>query len=143
VAEPVKALVVLLQIQASHSGHKTPLFMIGWKALNNESLLEQIGDNSYVRPQVILKHSTRCSVSSGVLSRLNQHDTPEGNDFYLLDLIGFRNISNEIAARYDVRHESPQVLLIWQGSCVYNDSHRAVTMEKIQQAISVIAPPSS
>jgi bacillithiol system protein YtxJ len=116
--------------------------MIGWKPLNHESLLEQIGDASFIRPQVLLKHSTRCSVSSGVLSRLNQHDTPDHCDFYLLDLISFRNISNQLAEHYEVRHESPQVLLIWKGNCVYHASHRSVSMEKLQEAISDILPAS-
>ena len=62
---------------------------------------------------------------------------PEGIDFYFLDLIQYRNLSNDIAERFAVYHESPQVLLIRQGECVYDQSHNGITMEDIaEQAFS-------
>ncbi|WP_018626335.1 bacillithiol system redox-active protein YtxJ [Niabella aurantiaca] len=105
-----------------------------WILLEKEEQLPDIDRASVSRPQLIFKHSTRCSISSVVKSRLNKGTLPAEIDFYYLDLIACRNVSNAIAAHYSIRHESPQVLLIKNGKCVYNESHSAVYMEDILDA---------
>ncbi len=107
---------------------------MNWIPLENEAQLEAIDQASESRPQLIFKHSTRCSISSVIKSRLNKGSLPETVDFYYLDLIAFRPISNAISERYGIRHESPQVLLIKNGKCVYDESHSAVYMEDILDA---------
>ncbi|WP_300600808.1 bacillithiol system redox-active protein YtxJ [Niabella sp.] len=107
---------------------------MNWIPLENEAQLEEIDRASASRPQLIFKHSTRCSISSVIKSRLNKGSLPEAVDFYYLDLIAYRPISNAIAERYGIRHESPQVLLIKNGKCVYDESHSAVYMEDIMDA---------
>ena len=52
-------------------------------------------------------------------------------DFYYLDLINYRSISKKIEELYDVSHESPQVLVIKKGECVYDESHMSITMKDI------------
>lgn len=112
--------------------------MIGWKPLDDISLLTTIRDDSFVRPQVIFKHSTRCGISSGALSRMNRNDDLPGTDTYLLDLIRNRQISNAIAEDFGVAHESPQILLVWQGRVVYRDSHGAISYDKLEQELELI-----
>ncbi|MBO9593451.1 MAG: bacillithiol system redox-active protein YtxJ [Niabella sp.] len=107
---------------------------MNWIPLENEAQLEQIDQASESRPQLIFKHSTRCSISSVIKSRLNKGSLPETVDFYYLDLIAYRPVSNAISERYGIRHESPQVLLIKNGKCVYDESHSAVYMEDIMDA---------
>lgn len=66
-----------------------------------------------------------------VLNRLERAEAPATIDFYYLDLLAHRNISNKIAEDFQVYHESPQVLLIRNGECVYDESHMAITMDEL------------
>lgn len=104
---------------------------MNWTLLEREEQLEQIDAASSHKPQLIFKHSTRCSISTVIKSRLNKGTLPPDIDFYFLDLITYRSISNAIAARYGIRHESPQILLIKNGKCIFNESHSSIYMEDI------------
>lgn len=84
---------------------------------------------------LIFKHSTRCSISSMALSRLETRWTD--NDkiaTYFLDLLNYRDISNEIESVFSVEHASPQVLLIKNGVCIYNASHTNISATDILEA---------
>lgn len=102
-----------------------------WKILTTEDQLEKIIELSNTKPQLIFKHSTRCSISSVVKSRLESGDTPEHIDFHFLDLVAHRSLSNKIAEDLNVHHESPQVLLLQNGECVYDESHLVIRMQDI------------
>jgi bacillithiol system protein YtxJ len=104
---------------------------MNWISLTTEEQLSQIKEKSVTVPQVIFKHSTRCSISSMVLDRLERSSTPESIDFYYLDLIANRNISNKIAEVFNVYHESPQILIIKNGECIYDESHMGIRMDEI------------
>ena len=104
---------------------------MNWIALDSEEKIDEIKQNSRQSPQVIFKHSTRCSISSMAKSRLERATPPEGIAFYYLDLIAHRNVSNKVAEAFDVSHESPQVLIIKNGSCVYDESHSGIDMDEI------------
>jgi bacillithiol system protein YtxJ len=103
---------------------------MNWISLTTEEQLSQIKEKSITVPQVIFKHSTRCSISSMVLDRLERSSTPESIDFYYLDLIANRNISNKIAEVFNVYHESPQILIIKNGECIYDESHMGIRMDE-------------
>lgn len=107
-----------------------------WINLETEEQLKEIKEKSTTKPQLIFKHSTRCSVSSMAKNRLNKNPLPDGIDFYYLDLLKYRPISNKIADDYSVTHQSPQVLLIKNGNCVYTESHSGITMEEIEEIAS-------
>jgi bacillithiol system protein YtxJ len=102
-----------------------------WITLDSEQQLADINEKSFAKPQLIFKHSTRCPISSVVKNRLYKGSLPENIDFYYLDLVANRSVSNQIATQYGVQHESPQVLLIKDGKCVFNDNHSAIYMEDI------------
>ena len=102
-----------------------------WINLTNEEQLQEIKEKSNAKPQLIFKHSTRCSISSMAKNRLDKSSRPEGMDFYFLDLIKHRNISNKISREFNVYHESPQVLVIKNGESVYDQSHSGIDMEEI------------
>ena len=55
---------------------------------------------------------------------------------YLIDVLNFRDISNEVAHRFDVVHESPQVLVISSNKCLGNLSHSAIEMDEIEVIIN-------
>lgn len=105
-----------------------------WIHLTDEEQLKQIVIKSQSRPQVIFKHSTRCSISSVALQRLQKVDQPSDIDFYYLDLIAYRGISNKISEIFDVHHESPQVLVIRDGECIYDESHLGISMHEIVES---------
>lgn len=90
--------------------------------------MKQLISNSDVKPQVIFKHSTRCSISAVAFQRLQKAQQPEGIDFYYLDLLAHRPISNRISEVFRVHHESPQVLVIKEGKCIYDESHLGISM---------------
>lgn len=101
-----------------------------WIDLKDEAQLNEIKKASDTRPQVIFKHSTRCSISSVAMQRLKKSEMP-GVDFYYLDLIAYRNVSNKIAEKFKVHHESPQILVIKNGECVYDESHLSISVDDI------------
>jgi len=107
------------------------LTYMNWIYLTNEEQLHQIKTNSNTKPQVIFKHSTRCSVSSMAKHRLERSSQPGEMDFHFLDLIKYRNVSNRIAEDFNVYHASPQILVIKNGECIYDESHSGIEMEEI------------
>lgn len=106
---------------------------MNWIPLNDEAALDEIKTKSAEKPQVIFKHSTRCSISSMAKNRLDRATQPDGIDFYFLDLIANRNLSNKVAEVFDVEHESPQILLIKNGKCVYDESHTSISIDDIAE----------
>lgn len=113
---------------------------MNWIELNSEKELENIKAQSFSKPQLIFKHSTSCSISSVAKNRLEKgfaNLDPNIFDFYYLDLLKYRSLSAAIAEFFDVHHESPQVLLIKKGSCIYDESHYAINIDDIEeQALS-------
>lgn len=110
---------------------------MNWINLNDMQQLADIKELSKTRPQVIFKHSTRCSISTMALSRLERNEQPETGDFYFLDLIKHRTLSNKIAEDFAIMHESPQVLLIKNAECVYDESHSGIQMDEITEQIAL------
>lgn len=108
-----------------------------WIHLTDEEQLRQIISKSGTKPQVIFKHSTRCSISSVAFQRLQKSQQPEGLDFYYLDLLAHRPLSNKIAEIFKVHHESPQVLVIRGGQCIYDESHLGISMMDIVESSKV------
>ena len=102
-----------------------------WIHLTDEEQLEQVLTRSQIRPQVIFKHSTRCSVSAVSLQRLQKVSQPADMDFYFLHLLTYRNVSKKVTQVLGVHHESPQVLLVKNGDCVYEESHMGISMNEI------------
>jgi bacillithiol system protein YtxJ len=97
---------------------------MNWEPLQALVQLDEIVAQSHVKPVAIFKHSTRCSVSRMALKQFeNEFDFPEKVTPYFLDLIAFRDVSNEIATRFGVTHQSPQLILIKDGKAVYTVSH--------------------
>ncbi len=102
---------------------------MNWNLLESPDQLDLIDKESEHHPVLILKHSTRCSISTMALARLERSwqeaDAGQLKPYYL-DLLRYRSVSNEIAGRYHVQHESPQVLIIKNGRCSYSASHSEI-----------------
>lgn len=110
----------------------------GWKSLEAVEQLAEIKDRSYTGAVLIFKHSTRCSISSMALNRM--HAFPEGlAECYYLDLIAHRDVSNAVAEVFSVPHESPQVLLIVNEECIYEESHYGIQPRELAEQIATAA----
>ncbi len=104
---------------------------MNWNDLHTIEQLESIDAESLTQPVLLFKHSTRCSISSAALARLERGWSDTGIKPYYLDLIAHRDISDAIANKYGVEHQSPQVLLIKNGQAVYNESHMGINVEEL------------
>ena len=108
---------------------------VPWHVLGRLEQLDAIVEESQTKPVAIFKHSTRCGISRGVLKifERNYKYNDDQVKLYFLDLLQNRDISNEIAARFKVRHESPQMLVIENGVAVYNNSHHAIEVSHLEE----------
>lgn len=109
---------------------------MNWIELLSIEQLDEIVNKSHSNPQIILKHSTRCSISHMAKGRLDRAEQPGNTDFYYLDLIAHRDISNAIAEKFSVHHESPQILMIKNGECTYEETHGGIRMEEIEEQLA-------
>ena len=106
-----------------------------WKNLTDIDQLNEIKkDNGY---SVIFKHSTRCSISAKALAGFEKDwkMSDEACDLYFVDLLAFRPVSNKVAERIGVAHQSPQVIVIHKGQAVYSRSHQAISAKEIRKFI--------
>ena len=105
---------------------------INWNELTDLGQLNEIIAISNEKPVAIFKHSTRCSVSRMALKQFeNEFNSSDKVTPYFLDLIANRDISNEIANRFGVTHQSPQLILIKGGKAIYNVSHSDIDAEEL------------
>lgn len=104
---------------------------INWIPLTSTEQIDAIKEQSAVTPQLIFKHSIRCATSAMAKNRLERTAAPEGVDFYYLDLINYRDVSDKVARDFGITHESPQILLIRNGKCIFEESHIGIRMEDI------------
>ena len=72
------------------------------------------------------------------LNRLKaiESDVLETASFYYLDLIAHRDVSNYIAEKLDVHHESPQIVIVRDGECTYDASHMEIEVKELISEIS-------
>ena len=97
---------------------------IEWNLLKENQQIDKILEDSDLKPIMLFKHSTRCGISSTVLRRLEvQLSGMKNFDFYLLDILKFRSVSNQLAVRFGVVHQSPQVIIIEKKEAVKTASH--------------------
>lgn len=109
---------------------------MNWQPLTSVEQLVELANQP--QPFVVFKHSTRCSVSS-MAKRSVEFDfdqLPTDQKIYFLDLIALREISNFIAERWNIRHESPQMLVLQGDSCLFHASHQDISIPSILPFIS-------
>ena len=108
-----------------------------WNSLNSVNDIHRIVELSKTKPQVIFKHSTRCSISSIAKMRVEDNISAVSSDvdFYYLDLIKHKDISSAIASELEVHHESPQMILLIDGIAVHDASHFDITIEELNESL--------
>jgi len=109
---------------------------VAWIPLTNLGQLNEIIHEYTSTPVIIFKHSTRCSVSRMALKQFeNEFDLQSKVTPYFLDLLENRDISSEIALRFGVVHQSPQLILIKDGKAIYNASHSDIAFEDLERLL--------
>jgi bacillithiol system protein YtxJ len=96
-----------------------------WKLISDLSDLQLIKQESHKRKALIFKHSTRCGTSRMVLRRFESKLTElnVSYDLYYLDLLQYRKISSAIEAEFQVKHESPQLIILENEKAVKSAAH--------------------
>ena len=107
-----------------------------WNDLSSVAQIAEIEKESAEIPVLILKHSTRCSISAMAKNRLELYwDKEVALKPYYLDLLSHRDVSNALAEKFKVEHQSPQILLIKNGQCVYHASHTEIDYNTLKRYV--------
>ncbi len=90
--------------------------------------LKTIEEESKGKPVAIFKHSTRCGISRMVMNQFeSSYDlTDEQLKLYFLDLLNYRDVSDEVGYKFQVMHQSPQLIVIKNGTAVAHTSHHSI-----------------
>ena len=110
---------------------------VPWIPLHEVAQLDAIATETSQTPALIFKHSTRCGISRMVLKQFEKDYALSAHQLqpYFLDLLNHRDISNAIAERFSVVHESPQILVIKNGNCIFDASHHEIDAVSLQDKI--------
>ena len=101
--------------------------LLPWLPLTATDQLETIAEQSKNKTQLIFKHSTRCGISRMVMSQFESaYDLDINADLHYLDLLNYRDVSNEVGYKFQVMHQSPQLLVMRNGVAVAHESHGAI-----------------
>nr|WP_315028306.1 bacillithiol system redox-active protein YtxJ [uncultured Chryseobacterium sp.] len=104
-----------------------------WKKIESEEDLAKAIENSYNHKIAVFKHSTSCFISRTVLKNFEKEveNSDKPLELYYLDLLAHRPISNKISADLEIRHESPQLIVIENGKPVNSASHQDISLSQI------------
>ena len=111
--------------------------VIPWNQLNSFEQLDQIKEESKSKPVAIFKHSTRCGISRMVIKQFESNYKIESDQLklYYLDLLSFREVSNEVGYTFQVMHQSPQLIVIKNTETVAHASHYEINSINLEQFI--------
>jgi len=112
---------------------------INWIPLVENNQLATIISESKTKPVLVFKHSTRCGISRFVLKNFEkQYDiSSEKLQLYFLDILTFRTISDEIESKFNVRHQSPQVIILFNEEVIYHASHQQIDVSAIKDVLKL------
>ncbi|MFS4483292.1 bacillithiol system redox-active protein YtxJ [Hyunsoonleella sp. 2307UL5-6] len=111
--------------------------VLPWIPLNDLKQLDYIKKKSAIKTQVIFKHSTRCGISSMVQRQfISEYNFSEKElDLYYLDILSYRQISDEVGYKFQLIHQSPQLLVIKNGTLVANASHGQINQVDLNRFV--------
>lgn len=109
-----------------------------WNVLDELSQLQSIRESSFRQPVVLFKHSVRCGISAMAKHHLESNWPLLSGylEFYFLDLIRYRSVSDRVAEEFGVRHQSPQVIILRDGQVVFHTSHHKIQAQTLRLALS-------
>lgn len=109
---------------------------INWNTLTDLGQLNDVVSDSEEKTTAVFKHSTRCSISRMALKQFeNEYNLGDSISLYFLDLIAYRDVSNEIASKFGVQHQSPQLIVIKNGKAVFSATHSDIDAAKLESFV--------
>ncbi len=105
-----------------------------WKEITSVEDVDQAILESHQKKVAVFKHSTRCFISKTVLRNF-ENEVAQSNEevsYYFLDLIQHRGVSNFIAEKLNVEHQSPQLIVLENGLVVNNASHQSISLDLVK-----------
>lgn len=109
-----------------------------WISLTSEEQLNEVERESASTAVIIFKHSTRCGISRMAYRNFESDWSTDEKEIklYYLDLLAYRGVSDAVASRFGIPHESPQLLLLKDGKVIYDVSHGEISVQKVLQALN-------
>lgn len=121
----------------SANKQEEPTSKVNWNPLDDLRVIDEAVAISFEKPVILFKHSTRCSISRFALKQFeNDYNfSAEQMEPFFLDLLNHRNISNEIAERFQVVHQSPQLIVIKDGVAIFSSTHSDIQADVLNKFI--------
>jgi bacillithiol system protein YtxJ len=106
--------------------------------LSDLDMLEAAIAESLERPVLLFKHSRTCGISCEALDELQAHLERGGVDagYKMITVQSHRRVSDGVASRFGIRHETPQAILLRDGRPVWNASHFRITADELTRILS-------
>ena len=110
---------------------------MNWKPCNDAADFQRILAESFQLPQLIFKDSPRCGISRMVKRQVESDWQADESRVqpHILSVIACRDVSNAIANYFQIRHESPQALLIRNGALIYHASHHEIQWQDVMSKL--------
>ncbi|WP_251943286.1 MULTISPECIES: bacillithiol system redox-active protein YtxJ [Staphylococcus] len=90
-----------------------------------------IDENKYV---FVLKHSETCPISSNAIDQFNKFLYERDMDGYYLVVQQERELSDYIAEKTDIKHESPQAFYFVKGKAIWHANHEDINVKSLANA---------
>ena len=100
---------------------------------------KQLVADSQQKPVFLLKHSTRCPISSAAWRAFQAfaEQSPAAALWKVL-VVEDRSLSKQVAEETGVAHRSPQLILMDKGEAVWHTSHWSITVEAMEKALAEV-----
>ena len=86
-------------------------------------------------PAIVFKHSNTCGVSARVYREISQVTRPVG----IVIVQHARDVSDEIARRFGIQHETPQAIIVCGARVLWSASHYAVKAHAVEEALESVS----
>lgn len=116
---------------------KKEIIEVPWHVLSEMKQLDEIAEQSKTKPVAIFKHSTTCGISKMAFRNFerNYSLTDEQMKLYYLDLKAYRDVSDEVGYKFQVQHQSPQLIVVKNGVAVAHASHHSIQADELEKFI--------
>jgi len=115
------------------------VFRLRWRhdfpELHSLEDLDRVLESTGQAPALIYKHSLTCGTSAYALDQLTRLAAEVSIPIHLVPVQTARAVSDAIAERLGVRHESPQLILVDHGAARWHASHFRVTADRAREAL--------
>ena len=103
-----------------------------WNEIVSLNYLDELFVHSNEKPIYIFKHSSRCGISRMALKQIEQTNKVKNVELFLIDVLKNREISNALANKTGIKHESPQLIVIRRKNVIYHGSHSNIDLNNYE-----------